>query len=49
MLERTPKGERAMAFQGLGAIGQIHVSVMDGPDQNNLALMAEKPDVQSAG
>jgi catechol 2,3-dioxygenase-like lactoylglutathione lyase family enzyme len=29
MLARTSKGERAMAFQGLGAIGQIHVSVTD--------------------
>jgi predicted enzyme related to lactoylglutathione lyase len=29
MIERTSKGERAMAFRGLGAIGQIHVSVTD--------------------
>jgi catechol 2,3-dioxygenase-like lactoylglutathione lyase family enzyme len=29
MIERTSKGEQTMAFQGLGAIGQIHVSVTD--------------------
>jgi catechol 2,3-dioxygenase-like lactoylglutathione lyase family enzyme len=29
MIDRTSKGERTMAFQGLGAIGQIHMSVTD--------------------
>lgn len=53
MIERTSKGERAMAFSAPHLVhragtSELWMTFFTDPDGNNLALMADKP-VQSAG